>query len=100
MVSYDLISITKSNKAGKKMMAKFKNKKTGREITTHFGAAGYKDWTIGATEQQRKNYRERHKKDLTTKDPTKAGYLSYYILWGDSKSKRENIASFKRKFRL
>jgi len=100
MVSYDLISITKSNKAGKKMMAKFKNKKTGREKITHFGAAGYKDWTIGATEQQRKNYRERHKKDLTTKDPTKAGYLSYYILWGDSKSKRENIASFKRKFRL
>jgi len=42
-MSYKLISITTSNKSGKKMMAKFKDKKTGRESTTHFGASGYKD---------------------------------------------------------
>jgi hypothetical protein len=37
-MGFKLISITNSNKTGKKMMAKFKNTTTGRESTTHFGA--------------------------------------------------------------
>jgi hypothetical protein len=45
-------------------------------------------------------YRERHRKDLETKDPTRAGYLSYYILWGNSTSKQKNIQDYKRKFHL
>ena len=98
-MSYKIISITTSNKSGKKMMAKFKDKKTGRESTTHFGASGYKDWTAGATPEQRKNYRNRHKGDNLT-NPRSAGALSYYILWGNSSSKRENIASYKRRFNL
>jgi len=96
---YKLISITKSNKSGKKMMAKFKNTKTGRESTTYFGASGYKDWTAGATEEQRKNYRQRHRGD-NLNNPRSAGALSYYVLWGDSTSKRQNIASYKRRFNL
>ena len=96
---YKLISITKSNKAGKKMMAKFKNKETGRESTTHFGASGYDDYTIKKDKEQRARYRQRHKGDNLT-NPRSPGALSYYVLWGDSTSKRENIASYKRRFNL
>ena len=96
---YKLISITKSNKAGKKMMAKFKNKETGRESTTHFGASGYDDYTIKKDKEQRARYRQRHRGD-NLNNPRSAGALSYYVLWGDSTSKRENIASYKRRFNL
>ena len=96
---YKLISITKSNKAGKKMMAKFKNKETGRESTTHFGASGYDDYTIKKDKEQRARYRQRHKGDNLT-NPRSPGALSYYVLWGDSTSKRQNIASYKRRFNL
>ena len=98
-MSYKLISITTSNKTGKKMMAKFKDKKTGRESTTHFGARGYDDYTIKKDKEQRARYRNRHKGDNLT-NPRSAGALSYYILWGNSTSKRENIASYKRRFNL
>lgn len=70
----------------------------GKTKTTHFGAKGMDDYTITKDKEQRKRYRERHKKDLKTKDPTKAGFLSYYILWGDSTSRKENIASYKKRF--
>ena len=98
-MTYKLISITKSNKAGKKMMAKFKNKETGRESTTHFGASGYDDYTIKKDKEQRARYRQRHRGD-NLNNPRSAGALSYYVLWGDSTSKRENIASYKRRFNL
>jgi len=94
---YKLVSIGKSNKSGKKMQATFMNKKTKRLKTTHFGAAGMDDYTIKKDKEQRARYRSRHAKDLKG-DPTRAGYLSYYILWGNSTSKRANIAAFKRRF--
>jgi len=93
------VVIKKSDKAGKKLMAVF-TKDNGRTKTTYFGAAGMDDYTITKDKEQRKRYRSRHKKDLSTGDYTRAGYLSYYILWGNSTSRRENIASYKRKFNL
>jgi hypothetical protein len=72
----------------------------GRKKTTHFGAKGYDDYTITKDKDQRDRYRRRHAKDLATKDPTKAGFLSYYILWGDSTSFSENVRSYKSKFNL
>tara|TARA_A100001391_G_scaffold32951_1_gene17701 strand:- start:555 stop:854 length:300 start_codon:yes stop_codon:yes gene_type:complete len=98
MSNYRTVSIGPSDKAGKKMKAVFENKKTGRTKTTHFGAAGMDDYTITKNKEQRARYRQRHAKDLKTKDKTRAGYLSYYILWGNSTSKRANIAAFKRRF--
>ena len=89
--------IKPSNKPNKKLMAIF-TKDDGRTKTTHFGAKGMDDYTITKDKEQRKRYRDRHKKDLTTKDSTKAGYLSYYILWGDSTSRKENIAKYKKRF--
>jgi len=95
-----LISITKSDKAGKKLKAVFEDPTSGRRRTTHFGAAGMDDYTKTHDKEQRTRYRTRHKKDLETKDPTRAGFLSYYVLWGDSTDLQTNIASFKRRFHL
>jgi hypothetical protein len=72
----------------------------GRKKTTHFGAKGMDDYTKTHDKEQRERYRTRHQKDLATKDPSKAGFLSYYILWGESTSIHQNIASYKSKFNL
>ena len=67
---------------------------------TSFGDSTAKDYTQHGDIERRKAYRSRHKKDLETNDPTRAGYLSYYILWGDSTSLRTNIAAYKNKFNM
>jgi hypothetical protein len=94
-----LISITPSSNPDKKLMAKFLTD-TGRERTTHFGQAGADDYSISKNKEQRQRYMDRHKKDLETGDPTRAGFLSYYILWGESTSRQANIAAFKKRFNL
>lgn len=93
-----LIEVKKSTKTDKKYMAVFEN--NGRTKTTHFGAKGMDDYTIKGDKEQRERYRARHKKDLETKDPTRAGFLSYYLLWGDSTSFAENLRNFKSRFGL
>lgn len=57
------------------------------------------DYTKTHDEAQRERYRARHAKDLLG-DPTRAGYLSYYILWGNSTNLRQNIQAYKKKFNL
>ena len=97
-----LVSIVKSTDKKHKYVATFENPETGRTKTTRFGAVGYKDYTsFSPTErnQHRKNYRQRHSND-NLHDPTSAGALSWYILWGANTSVRENIASYKRHFHL
>jgi hypothetical protein len=64
----------------------------------HFGATGFLDYTIGATEEQRKSYRARHASGKTAK-PDTANALSYYILW-NTRSRTKNIELFKKKFNL
>ena len=93
-----LISISESSKPDKKLMAIFEN--NGRKKTVHFGAKGMDDYTIAKSKEQRDRYRTRHAKDLKTNDPTKAGFLSMNILWGDSTSRTTNIANYKKKFNL
>lgn len=66
--------------------------------TTKFGAAGSPDYTLTGDKERRRLFRIRHRSDLETNDPTRAGYLSYYILWGDSTSINENIKDFNRRF--
>jgi len=89
--------ISNSTKKDKKLMAEFfdGDKKVK---TTHFGYKNMDDFTLTGDKKQRERYRTRHKKDLDTKDPTRAGYLSYYILWGDSTSRDKNIQDYKKKF--
>lgn len=72
----------------------------GRTKTTHFGDASATDYLHTKDKEQRERYRSRHAKDLQTNDPTRAGYLSYYLLWGDYSSLRSNVAAYRKKFNL
>lgn len=83
----------------KKLQAIFQTD-DGRVRKTLFGARGYDDYTIHKDKKRRDRYRLRHRKDLHTNDPTRAGYLSYYILWGDSTNLNKNISEYKRLFHL
>lgn len=82
-----------------KYQAEFKMD-SGRIKKTKFGAQGYTDYLISKDKERRKRYRDRHAKDLKTNDPTRAGYLSYFLLWGDSTSLTKNIADYKKRFNL
>ena len=90
-----LISVKKSDAKHKKFSAIFE--KNGKRKIVNFGATGYDDYTIGATDEQRKSYRARHASGKSAPADS-ANALSYYILWGDSRSRNANIASFKRKY--
>ena len=68
--------------------------------TTSFGDNRYEDYTQHKDKARRKLYKDRHAKDLTKGNYMNAGYLSYYILWGDSTSLRTNISNYKKKFKL
>lgn len=94
-----LLSVKKSPIKGKKWRATFEHAGTKTEFHTDFGASGYQDFTLGATPETARLYRLRHKKDLETKNPTKAGYLSYYLLWS-TPNFEANIRAYKNRFHL
>jgi hypothetical protein len=95
-----LISVTRSKKPGKKWDFTFTRKNKKSTFTTSAGNSTMKDYTQHHDENRRKRYLTRHKKDLGTKDPTRAGYISYYVLWGNSTSFRDNLEAYKRRFSL
>ena len=90
------LQIIKSDNPKKKYKAIF-TKTDGKTKTIHFGAIAYDDYTTHHDKERRAQYRRRHEKDLKG-DSMRAGYLSYYILWGDSTNIQTNIKSFKNKF--
>ena len=99
-MKYDKMIVKKSDKPKKKYVAVFTDSSSGRTKQTHFGQAGAPDYILTKDKERRSRYRSRHKKDLQTNDPTRAGYLSYYLLWGDSTSLRTNLASYKKRFKF
>jgi len=91
------MEIKKSTSKGKKYTAVFS--KDGKKVkTTQFGGAGYTDYTKGATEEQRRAYRDRHGNMLKKTDSMSASHLSYYLLWGESRSLTSNISAYKKRF--
>jgi hypothetical protein len=94
---YKLRRIEQSPKAGKKLRAVFYDKDTDKTKHTDFGATGYGDYTTTGDEEQKKRYQTRHAKDLATGDPTRAGFLSYYLLWSEP-TLAEAVRKYKRKF--
>ena len=92
-----LLSITPSTKADKKLMAIFDN--DGRRKTVHFGQKNADDFTITKNVEQKNRYQTRHRKDLDTKDPSRAGYLSWYILW-NKPTLTESIRDYRQRFNL
>jgi Family of unknown function (DUF5754) len=94
-----LLSVDKISDGKHKYAAVFQTD-AGRKKTTKFGASGMDDYTLTKDKEQRERYRTRHAKDLKTGDPTRAGFLSYWLLWGDSTSLSTNIAAYRRKYNL
>ena len=81
-----------------KYAAKFEN---GRSKTTKFGAAGMDDYTKTKDKEQRARYIERHGRgNENWSDPTSAGALSRYLLWGESTSLMENLRRYRSRFNL
>ena len=78
---------------GKKLRATFAD-----GTVTDFGATGYSDYTKHKDKERRDAYIARHKKDLDTDDPTRAGYLSMFVLW-NKPSREASIADYKRRLR-
>jgi hypothetical protein len=99
-----LLFITESPLSKKKWRATFEHDGHGSglgktQFHTDFGATGYKDFTQGASPERATLYRLRHEKDLETDNPTRAGFLSYYILWA-SPNFDANVRKYKNKFHL
>jgi hypothetical protein len=67
---------------------------------TQFGYRGYEDYTQHHDKERRRLYRLRHEKDLATNNPRRPGYLSYYLLWGDSTNLATNLKDYKRRFKM
>jgi hypothetical protein len=88
-----MVRLEKANDGKHKWIAHFKN---GR--ITRFGAVGMDDYTLTHNMEQRERYRKRHAKDLSTNDPYRAGYLSWFLLWGSSTSLGTNLAAYNARF--
>ena len=69
----------------------------GTETHTDFGQRGAMDYTLTKDKLRRAAYRMRHRKDLQTRDPTRAGFLSYYILW-NLPTVEASLKDYKRRF--
>jgi hypothetical protein len=72
----------------------------GHKKHTKFGAAGMDDYTKTHDKEQRQRYIQRHQKDMATGDPTRAGFLSRHLLWGESTSMMENLRRYRNRFNL
>jgi len=97
--SAKLISVKRSKKPGKKWNFTFKTN-SQRTFTRSVGDSTRNNYTLHHDKTRRKHYLQRHKKDLNTGDPTRPGYISYYVLWGKSTSFEENLAAYKKRFNL
>ena len=93
-----LESVKPANDGIHKYEATFVN--DGRKKTTKFGAKGMDDYTKTHDKEQRSRYIQRHQKDLSTNDPTRAGYLSRHLLWGESTSLLQNLRAYRARFNL
>lgn len=79
-----LISFGKSDNPDKKY--KVVLERDGRQKTVHFGATGYKDYTLFSPlerEERKRAYISRHKskEDWTASGIDTAGFWSKHILW-------------------
>lgn len=91
------VTITPSDRAGKKFKAYFSDDKTHKTI--HFGAEGMSDYTLNKDPARRLRYLDRHRKREDWNTPYTAGSLSRWILW-ETTSLTHNIALFKKRFNL
>ena len=92
------LRLQRSDNPDKKYMATFEV--DGRERTTHFGAAGMKDYTTHPKtirEDRKRAYDSRHRSSENWSDPTSAGALAKWILW-NKPTVSASLADYKRRF--
>jgi hypothetical protein len=94
------MKIEKGTAKNKKWKAIFYDAEGKKIKTTQFGDNRFEDYTQHKDKKRRSKYRVRHKKDLDKGDYMSAGFLSYYLLWGESTSLKTNISNYKKKFKL
>jgi hypothetical protein len=99
MTDYILISISKSFRVAKKLMAIFENKTTKRRKTVHFGAAGMGDYTIHQDWRRKARYIARHQAREDWENFLSAGSLARFVLW-NKKSLESSILDYRRRFKL
>ena len=93
------VSIGKSTRQGKKMVAVFYDEAKKKIKTTHFGASGYEDYTTHGEMQRKMNYIARHKDREDWNDYMTAGSLSRWVLW-NKPSLTESIKDYMNRFKL
>jgi hypothetical protein len=93
------VSIGKSTRTGKKMMAIFYDEAKRKVKTTHFGASGYEDYTTHGEIQRKMNYIARHKEREDWTDYMSSGSLSRFILWNKPTIKA-SIEDYMSRFKL
>lgn len=92
------MKLAPSTRAGKKLMATFPD-----GTRTHFGAAGYGDFTLhwrrdpAEALRKRRQYIARHGATEDWTDPRAASTLARYILW-EKPSVPAALAAYKRRF--
>tara|TARA_B110000503_G_C6961551_1_gene335274 strand:+ start:156 stop:452 length:297 start_codon:yes stop_codon:yes gene_type:complete len=93
------VSIGKSTRAGKKMMAIFYDMNKKKIKTTHFGQETASDYTIHGDIARKMNYLARHKEREDWEDYMSSGSLARWILWNKS-SLTESIKDYMNRFKL
>ena len=73
---------------------------TDPKMTIRFGTPSNYVLNSQKTEKDRQNYIKRHAVNEDYDNPRTAGALSRWLLWGTSRSIRENAESFGRRFGL
>ncbi len=58
----------------------------------------YDDYLNSGNRMKREAYIARHRVNEDWTDPTSAGTLSRYLLWGDSRSLSRNLAAYRKRF--
>ena len=97
-----LISFKPSDQSEKKYMVEIE--RDGRRKTIHFGASGYKDYTLFSAlerEQRKRNYISRHqsKEDWSESGIDTAGFWAKHILW-NKPTISASLAETRRRFNL
>ena len=93
------MSVEPSPHKNKKWRANFYDKANDKRKHTDFGASGYTDFLLSGNIDLKNKYQKRHSKDLETNDPTRAGYLSMFLLW-NKPTMHESISDYKRRFNM
>lgn len=70
--------------------------KLNRLKKVSYGAAGMSDYTKHKDKERRERYRTRHKNDHID-DPYKAGFWSWWHLWGNTSDSKKAFAQAVRK---